>query len=117
MIPKRANKFSAKRTTVDGIAFDSLRESRRYSELRILERAGKIADLEPHPKFDLFAFTDRGLGFVKIGTFTPDSQYIEDGQRVVEDVKSAPTAKQADYRLRVKVFRANYPHIEFREVR
>lgn len=39
------NKFSAIATVVDGIRFDSLREARRWGELRLLERAGEIRNL------------------------------------------------------------------------
>ena len=39
------SKYMAKKCQVDGIKFDSLKEARRYQELRLLERAGKIADL------------------------------------------------------------------------
>ena len=42
---KRSNKFSAKRTVLDGIGFDSKREAKRWAELCLLERAGEIADL------------------------------------------------------------------------
>jgi hypothetical protein len=42
----RFNKYNAKRTTVDGITFDSKREAARWQELRLLERAGEIRDLK-----------------------------------------------------------------------
>lgn len=43
--PKR-NKYGAERTTVDGITFDSKREARRWQELLLLQRTGKICDLQ-----------------------------------------------------------------------
>lgn len=42
---KPANKFSAKRTEVEGIHFDSQREAKRWAELRLLERGGEIRAL------------------------------------------------------------------------
>jgi len=39
------NKFNAIATTIDGIRFDSLREARRWGELRLMERAGEIRNL------------------------------------------------------------------------
>jgi hypothetical protein len=39
------NKYSAIATTVDGIRFASLREARRWGELRLMERAGEIRNL------------------------------------------------------------------------
>lgn len=43
---KRPHKYGAERTTVGGITFDSKREAKRYAELRLLERAGEICDLQ-----------------------------------------------------------------------
>jgi len=40
------NKFGATPTTVDGIRFDSLKEARRWGELRLMERAGEIRNLQ-----------------------------------------------------------------------
>lgn len=40
------NKFGAISTTVDGIRFDSMREARRWGELRLMERAGDIRNLQ-----------------------------------------------------------------------
>lgn len=103
------NKFSAVRTVVDGIKFDSKMEARRYSELKLLERAGVIKGLRPHPRFALL------VNHELIGHYTPDSSYIEGKTYTVEDVKSRPT-RTTDYVLRSKLFRALYPHIRFVEI-
>lgn len=84
------------RRTVDGRVFDSGREARRYAELRLLERAGHITHLECQPAFPV---SINGQHFCR---FTGDFSYFENGQRVVEDVKSSGTAKDAAYRLRKK---------------
>ncbi|MBS6476088.1 MAG: DUF1064 domain-containing protein, partial [Clostridiales bacterium] len=39
-------KYRSKKTTVDGITFDSRREAARWQELKLLERAGSITELE-----------------------------------------------------------------------
>lgn len=39
--------------TVDGITFQSRKEARRYQELKLLLRAGKISDLELQKKYEL----------------------------------------------------------------
>ncbi|MBN1114444.1 MAG: DUF1064 domain-containing protein, partial [Oligoflexia bacterium] len=49
----RKNKYKNVKTTVDGITFDSKKEADRYSELKLLERAGKIKDLILQPKFEI----------------------------------------------------------------
>jgi hypothetical protein len=96
------SRFPAKRTTVDGITFDSKREAKRYGELRLLERAGEIRALQIQPAF---------LVWIKdelFCTYTADFQYIDlrrspDGHRmVIEDCKSSGTAKDTAYRLRKK---------------
>ena len=47
------SKYRAKKITVDGITFDSRKEARRFAELRLLERAGKIKDLKLQVPFEL----------------------------------------------------------------
>lgn len=39
-------KYKAKKTEYDGIMFDSKKEAQRYAELKILERAGVIKNLQ-----------------------------------------------------------------------
>ena len=47
------NKFNAIATTVDGIRFDSLKEARRWGQLRLLEKGGKIRNLRRQVRIDL----------------------------------------------------------------
>ena len=51
--PKRRSKLGNTKVAVDGIEFDSKREARRYSELRMLERAGNITDLRLQVEYEL----------------------------------------------------------------
>lgn len=44
-------KYGAQKVKVDGITFDSKKEARRYSELKILEKANQIHDLRLQVKF------------------------------------------------------------------
>lgn len=86
------SKFHAKKTTVDGIIFDSKREAARYQELRLLERAGKIRDLNRQEKVELVPPFNcdgkhfRGIYYVVDFTYT-DSE----GNEVWEDVKGMKT--------------------------
>jgi len=96
------NKYHAKRTTVDGITFDSKREAKRYVELQILERAGRITNLQRPKPYQLV------VNGVKVGRYTPDFTYVENGVEVVEDVKSPATKKARDYRLRKMLMLAIY---------
>lgn len=47
------NKYGNIKTVIDGIKFDSKRESERYLELKLLEKAGEISDLKLQPRFIL----------------------------------------------------------------
>ena len=101
----RRNKYGNTKVTVDGITFDSGAEARRYGELKLLERAGEIQNLELQPKFDLF-----GSGLTKVCSYVGDFGYTEIATscRVVEDVKSPSTAKERSYRIKFKLFRDNF---------
>ena len=51
---RRRSKYGvapAQERTLDGIRFDSKREMQRYSELKLLLRAGVIRELELQPEF------------------------------------------------------------------
>lgn len=96
---KPRSKYGAKKTEVDGIKFDSKREAARYSQLRLLERAGQIADLRLQVKYPLV------VNNVKIGRFTADFVYVENGAEVVEDCKGY---RVRDYPLRKKLMLAIY---------
>jgi len=94
------NKYNAKKTTVDGIKFDSKREAKRYGELKHLERAGDITELKVHPSWDIV------VNEHFIGRYTADFSYHNSQGSHVEDVKSPATAKRADYRLRKRLMAA-----------
>ena len=84
---RRPSKFGAVKTTVDGIEFDSKAEAKRYSELRWLEKAGKIKNLERQVRYDL------EVNGVKIGFYKADFRYWDQAssQQIVEDVKGMRT--------------------------
>ena len=104
----RRNKFNAKKVTVDGIQFDSKREAAYYGELKLRERAGEVVSLRCHPTFTL---TAHGKTICK---FKPDFVFGDSNLRMADrairyvDVKSPPTAKKADFRLKKKLFEAQY---------
>lgn len=105
----KPHKYNAVRTTVDNITFASKAEARRYSELKLMEKAGHISALELQPRFDLHA-PERGSGCDrKVATYIADFRYRlgVNGLWVIEDVKSQPT-KTAIYRLKKKIVEAEY---------
>lgn len=47
------SKYGNHKTTVDGITFDSQKEVNRYCELKLLQKAGEITELELQKEFVL----------------------------------------------------------------
>lgn len=47
------SKYHAKKVTIDGITFASTKEGNRYKELSLLQRAGKISNLQTQVRFEL----------------------------------------------------------------
>lgn len=110
---KKKSKYNAVKTEVDGIKFDSAKESKRYASLKLLERAGVIENLKLQPRFLLQeGFTYNGHKERKI-EYVADFQYERNGQTIVEDVKGMKTEV---YKLKRKLFLYKYRDIVFREV-
>lgn len=102
------NKYHAKKTVVDGIAFDSRREAKRWQELKLMERDGKIRGLRRQVRFELLpAFDVCGKHYRAI-TWIADFVYIEDGKEVAEDCKGYRTDV---YRIKSKLFAYRYKKI------
>jgi hypothetical protein len=91
------SKYGAIPTVVDGIRFDSRAEAKRYGTLKMLEGAGKIADLRLQPDFP---FTENGKIIFK---YVADFSYLQGGKVIVEDVKGVRTAV---YRLKKRLIEA-----------
>ena len=94
-------KYRNKPTVIDGLRFDSKAEARRWSELLLLERAGKISALERQVAFPIV------IGGVKICKYIADFVYWQRGrnQRTVEDVKGVETDV---FRLKAKLVKVCY---------
>lgn len=103
-----ANKFSARKVTLDGFEFASAAEAKRYGDLKLMQRAGLIRGLGVHPGYPLV------INGVTVGKFTADFAYFEGGQKVVEDVKGVVTEAAS---LRMRIFMALYPEHELRVVK
>jgi len=109
------NKFGNRHVRLDGIRFDSAKEARRYQELKLLERAGEIQNLKLQPRFILQeSFKRDGKTHRKI-EYVADFRYIENGEEIVEDVKSAITKKHPVYALKKKLLLKQNPNINFLE--
>lgn len=126
------SKYNNKKTIVDNIKFDSKAEANRYIELKMLEKAGKISNLELQPKFILQEKYINNKGEkVRAITYKADFSYIEKTeilncrvnkdrlqnvleQIVVEDVKGVETK---EFKLKKKLLEYKYQDIDFRLVK
>lgn len=84
------SKFNNRKVKADGHTFDSDAEYRRYCQLRLLERAGEIADLRLQFPVELMPPV-RVKPAIRAITYIPDFVYIEGGVTVIEDVKGVET--------------------------
>ena len=108
------NKYKNKKVIVDDYIFDSIQESKRYKELKLLLRAGKISDLELQPHFLLQeSFKKNGKTYRKI-EYIADFKYIENGKTIVEDVKGIQTDV---FKIKHKLFEKKYPELELRIIK
>lgn len=99
------SKYHSRKVTVDGVTFDSQKEYRRFRELVLLERAGRIQDLQRQVKFVLIPAQyepdtigkrggrKRGKLIERECSYMADFVYTEDGKQVVEDTKGYKTTE------------------------
>ena len=82
------NKFNAQKIIVDGMTFDSKKEALRYEELKLLQRAGAITDLQRQVKFEIIPKCKKLDGTMsRARSYIADFVYKDRGMMVVEDVK------------------------------
>lgn len=83
------NKYGARKTTVDGITFDSKHEAEIWCVLKMMQRAGAIRDLERQVKYELIPKTD----LFRAVSYIADFRYFdcETGKTVVMDAKGVRT--------------------------
>ena len=94
-------KYRARKTEIDGITFASAKEGRRYTELKMLERAGEIQDLALQVKHTLIpSQRDADGKAVRPVFYVSDFEYTQGGQKVVEDVKGYRTK---EYKIKKKL--------------
>ena len=72
-------KYRNRPTTMNGKRFDSGREAKRFAELQLLERAGKISDLRRQVPFELIP-----AQYEEYTTYTPKKRLPKVAKRCVE---------------------------------
>lgn len=118
-----------KTKTFDGIEFDSRKEARRWNELKLLERAKEISNLQRQVKYVLIP-----AQYETIERYSKDGKRLKDGTRLVEretsyvadfvytDMKTGETVvedtkgvKTKDYILKRKMM-LYFHHIRIKEI-
>jgi hypothetical protein len=99
--PRRKHKYGAVPTEVDGVYFPSKLEAKRYTELKMSERAGTIAALELQPRFPIV------VNGIAIAEYRADFRYrsMPSGDVVIEDSKGVKTPV---YRIKKRLVEALY---------
>jgi len=105
----KPSKYRNVKTEVDGITFDSKLEAKRYSELKLLERAKEIWGLKLQPAFPLEVKRPYVEAQV-IGKYKADFAYHDPSldrlnDLVIEDTKGMKTPL---YKWKKKHFEAQY---------
>lgn len=105
-------KYRAHKTIVDGIMFDSAKEAKRYERLKQMEEAGEISGLERQVRFELLpaqrepdiigtrGARHKGKLIEKPVSYVADFVYLQDGKKIVEDVKGFRTP---EYKIKRKM--------------
>lgn len=115
---EKQNKYHNKKTRIDNIEFDSIKESNRYLELKQMQSLGIINSLVEQVKLELQP------RFISNGKIIRPINYVADfgykdtktGMMIYEDVKSKATQKDKVYCLKIKMLKYKYPNIDFREI-
>lgn len=121
-------KYNNRKVTIDNILFDSCREANRYRELKLLQKAGQIRNLQLQVPFELIptqrepptltktgkekqgALVERSV--VYLADFTYEERTGDIWRSVVEDVKGL---KVKEYIIKRKLMLHKYG-IKIKEV-
>ena len=107
---KKYNKYHNKKTAIDGITFDSLKEGRRYTELKQLQTEGFIKEFACQPVFVLQEGYRRSDGkAIRPIKYIADFLVVyPDGSIEYEDVKSPATAADKVFLIKRKLLESKY---------
>ena len=111
-------KYHNKKTVSDGIKFDSRIEAERYAQLKMMERAGAIRDLELQPEYELIPSFKKDGKTWRRTVYKADFRYIlAEGDRIIiEDVKGSTAVITDVFRLKQKLFEYRYPELTIKIV-
>ena len=99
------NKYKNKKVMIDNILFDSKKEANYYTYLKMLERAGKIKNLELQKKITLQGSFKLNGKTIRAITYIADFVYEDDKGVHVVDTKGYRTEV---YKIKKKLFAKKY---------
>jgi hypothetical protein len=100
-----ANKYNNKKVVVDGITFDSIKESQRYGELKLMEKAGTISNLIVHPKYQLQPSFKYHGETIRAIFYVADFEYFDCDKVIIEDVKGGKGTLTEAFLLKAKLLK------------
>jgi hypothetical protein len=109
------SKYGNNKVIVDGIKFDSKLEARRYIELKLLEKAKIIKDLNLQVPFELIPSYKKNGKTIRAAKYIADFVYYdnEKEKQIIEDTKGFKTE---EYKLKKKLFEYKYRDLEITEI-
>lgn len=102
----RVNKYRNKKTDTPDGKFDSKYEYQKWCELKILEKAGEISDLQRQVKFEIIPSIKTSCETLRSISYYADFVFIQDGDMWVVDSKGFNTdVFQIKKRLLIQKFK------------
>lgn len=105
------NKYNAKKTTIDGITFDSKKEANHYCELKLLEKAKEISHLQLQPRFELQPKFEKNGKKYRAIEYVADFMYYDNRLKktIIQDTKGMKTEI---FKIKQKIFEYKYQDLE-----
>lgn len=109
------SKYKNKKIIIDGHKFDSKKEGKRYIELKLLQKAKVIKDLELQKSFVLIPKFDKNGIHYRAITYKADFYYYDNEKKkyIVEDTKGFKTET---YKIKKKMFEYFYKDLVLKEL-
>ncbi len=103
------SKYGAKKTIVDGKKFDSKWEAERYGQLKAMEKAMFIRDLELQVPYDLIVNDVKICRYIADFRYKKESNYtITNDEYYVEVVEDTKGFETQEFKLKKKLMKALY---------
>lgn len=103
------NKYHAKKVKTEDGVFDSIKEYRRWQQLKLMQERGEIKLLQRQVKYELIPLQKiNGKTIERACNYLADYVYTQDGDIIVEDVKSEITRKKPEYIIKRKLMLWRY---------